>query len=107
MMRSAKKDPLKWVKVVVLGNGAVGKSGSLEFFCCLVYHCGRYGGLNVVFLLSRIALTVRYLTNRFIHDYDPTFGELLRADKTPRIPVPLFSSYHNYRVFFHIFRGRI
>ena len=79
MMRSAKKDPLKWVKVVVLGNGAVGKSGSLEFFCCLVYHCGRYGGLNVVFLLSPIALTVRYLTNRFIHDYDPTFGELLRA----------------------------
>ena len=29
MMRNVKKDSVKWVKVVVLGNGAVGKSGSL------------------------------------------------------------------------------
>ena len=40
---------MQWIKLVVLGDGAVGKS----------------------------ALCVRYLTNRFIHDYDPTFGKLL------------------------------
>lgn len=30
---------------------------------------------TVLLSLSAAALTVRYLTDRFIHDYDPTFGK--------------------------------
>jgi small GTP-binding protein len=57
MMRNSKKDQKssQWIKVVVLGSGAVGKS----------------------------ALTVRYLTNRFIHDYDPTFEDVYEDEKKP------------------------
>nr|WNS50107.1 ras-related and estrogen-regulated growth inhibitor-like protein [Halisarca dujardinii] len=57
MMRNTKKEQklVHWIKVVVLGSGAVGKS----------------------------ALTVRYLTDRFIHDYDPTFEDIYEDEKKP------------------------